>query len=598
MTGAFALRTLILTLGFTLIACLSPTVSDPEGDAPEAHDTALPDTGARDTTSPRDTTPEPVVDLSDEVFAPDRLLEIEIEMAEADWDQLRRQSRSLFDIVGPNCLDAPVESPFSWFVADVTIDGERIEQVAVRKKGFLGSLSDTKPSLKIKFGEYVDNQRYMGMKRLTLNNNKQDEAFINTCLGYHFMAQAGLPAPRCNFASVSVNGQHLGVFSHVDSIKSAFLERHFVSAEGNLYEGQLADFRQGWTGTFQRKNNSTTPERTDIDAAVAALTVPDDELEAAVSSIFDLDAFLTFWATEVLVAHWDGYAGDTNNYYIYNDPASQRFHFIPWGADALFNRNRNLSGTGSFPASVMAQGELARRLYLNPPTRDRYIERMREVLELWDEDALLTEIDRMEALIAPHVEPERAPGLATQIERRRNFIRNRRGQITAELDAGGAPWNLPLRPIPCMTPRGEMTATFDTTWGTHGAANPFAAGSGSFTLSIDGTTLPITLTGATAGYGDDERAGQAQLTVLGRLDDGRIYIAAFFIEPQRLTRASLPLDFTTIEGYLLVIDPNISNAPQLLGLVGNGYVFFNTASTRDGASVSGLFEAELFNNPF
>ena len=34
---------------------------------------------------------------------------------------------------------------------DVTIDGHKIEEVGNKKKGFLGSLNDERPSLKIKF---------------------------------------------------------------------------------------------------------------------------------------------------------------------------------------------------------------------------------------------------------------------------------------------------------------------------------------------------------------------------------------------------------------------------------------------------------------
>jgi hypothetical protein len=37
---------------------------------------------------------------------------------------------------------------------------------------------------------------------MTLNNNKQDPSAIHQCLGYAVFADAGVPAPRCNFAHV------------------------------------------------------------------------------------------------------------------------------------------------------------------------------------------------------------------------------------------------------------------------------------------------------------------------------------------------------------------------------------------------------------
>jgi hypothetical protein len=89
-------------------------------------------------------------------YDPERLLLVEVELDPDDWDELRHQTRDVYDVLGGECLAQPFESPFSYFPGTVTVDGEIREQVGVRKKGFLGSLSEEKPSLKIKFHEYVD----------------------------------------------------------------------------------------------------------------------------------------------------------------------------------------------------------------------------------------------------------------------------------------------------------------------------------------------------------------------------------------------------------------------------------------------------------
>ena len=68
-------------------------------------------------------------------------------------------------------------------------------------------------------------------------------------------ADAGLPVPRCNFATVAVNGEDLGLYVHIESVKDAFVERNFSDASGNLYEGTLSDFRPGWRGTYAKKTN-------------------------------------------------------------------------------------------------------------------------------------------------------------------------------------------------------------------------------------------------------------------------------------------------------------------------------------------------------
>ena len=247
-------------------------------------------------------------------------MDISIEIDGDDWDTLRHQTRTLEDVfaeIEEFGLSRPFADIYMWFSATVTVDGETHAEVGVRKKGFVGSQSDTKPSLKLRFDKYVDSQSLGGvMERMTLNNSVQDPSMVNTCMSYRVFAAAGNPAPRCNFATVSVNGKDLGLYVHVEEIKAPFLLRHFDSAGGNLYEGTVSDFTPVYRGTFEKKNNTDAADWSDIDAVVAALEDPTDAGLEALGEIVDLDRYLSHWATEVLVGHWDGYAGDRNNFWI------------------------------------------------------------------------------------------------------------------------------------------------------------------------------------------------------------------------------------------------------------------------------------------
>ena len=215
---------------------------------------------------------------SDAYFALDRVLDISIEIAPEDWDTLRHQTRTFEDLleeIEKYELSRPFADIYIWFSGTVTVDGETRANVGVRKKGFLGSQSDAKPSLKLRFDKYVDDQVLGGVvERMTLNNSIQDPSLINTCLAYQIFAAAGLPSSRCNFATVSVNGKDLGLYVHVEEIKPPFLARHFDSAEGNLYEGTISDFTLTHRGTFEKKTNEDAGDWSDIDAVVAALQDP------------------------------------------------------------------------------------------------------------------------------------------------------------------------------------------------------------------------------------------------------------------------------------------------------------------------------------
>ena len=59
----------------------------------------------------------------------------------------------------------------------------------------------------------------------------------------------------------------------------------------------------------------------------------DKNIEEAIGQLVDLDSFYTFWVMEGLLGLWDGYSGDENNFFFYLNPETDKFHFIPWGAD-------------------------------------------------------------------------------------------------------------------------------------------------------------------------------------------------------------------------------------------------------------------------
>jgi len=336
-------------------------------------------------------------DQSDELFDPTKIVEIAIEMSPGDWDFVRTQQRDASKVFMEGCLDEPFFSPFEYRSGSVTVNGEKRENVGIRKKGFLGSLDDNKPSLKIKFDEFEEGQELSGFERMTLNNNRSDPEHVAQCMAYRLFTRAGVPAPRCNFAHVTVNGANLGLFTHLESIKKRFLRRHFVDDEGRLFEGTLSDFDDVWEGTFEIKTNRENPDRSAIEAVTEALEMPDEQLEEALSALVDLDEFMNFWAVETLISHVDGYASGRNNFYVYFDPATGLMNFIPWGVDATF---RHSIKYGTSP--VYTHAKMARRLYELPATRDRYVAALRRVLDdLWNEAELIDEIDRMEALIAP-----------------------------------------------------------------------------------------------------------------------------------------------------------------------------------------------------
>ncbi|WP_416395559.1 CotH kinase family protein [Allohahella sp. A8] len=327
-----------------------------------------------------------------DVFQPNRVLEIAVSMDAEEFEALKAEGRSLAS-TARECL---TDYEYTEYTASVTIDGERMEEVVVRKKGYMGSLSPSRPSLKLDFNKKWDGRTYQSQTGLTLNNNRQDPSNARQCMAFDIFRKAGVAAPRCNYARVSVNGQLLGIFTNVEPIKKPFLEAAFGDDEGNLYEAQTADFGQWLSRRFEKKTNEKANDRSDLQAVSDALALPDDQLMNVLPQLVNIDQFIRFWAIETLLGAWDSASGNANNFHIYRNPADGLFHFIPWGADTAFRGEHPLKpGTGVLYRNF----SLAKRLFDIPDYRARYEAELNQLLAAqWKEEELLQSLENIRQL--------------------------------------------------------------------------------------------------------------------------------------------------------------------------------------------------------
>ena len=538
----------------------------------------------------------PAVDQTQAFFNSQRVFRVEIQLDPADWDMIRRQARSFPQLLsGADCQQEPFGSPFTYVVGQVSIDGEVLQGVGVRKKGFLGSLSEEHPSLKLKFDHTVDGARFSGFERMTLNNVQQDPSGMRQCLGFGLQLNAGVPAPRCAFASVAVNGQELGVYAHVDSLKKRFLRRHFDDDEGDLWEGTLSDFREGWTGTFEQKTNRSVVARRDrLEAVASILDDPASDVAASLEPLVDLDRFYTYWTLESLMGFWDGYAGNANNFFVYDDPTSGRLVMMPWGVDSAFTAAHPFM-QGPQPTSVMAQGLMARRLYTQTEGRERYLATMQDTLTFhWDEQALLDEIDRLQVMLRPHIQ-RRASGWDGAVDTLRAFIEGRRAAVEAELMMGGVTWTEPVRPTFCVESLGTVRASFDTLFGSHPAANMFFTGTGTFEVDLPMNVVTGERTGSASGFGTEaDDMEDAVIIMVSELPSGALGIVYLALDPTVMQPgAQVVLDGVVNRGALLRIE-QLGQPPQLVGLLVDGQVDLQQAGASDSAPVVGSVQAQVF----
>ena len=534
-------------------------------------------------------------DAAAAMFARDRVLQIEIALAPADWRELRISHRDASDELMSKMSNDDV---YQYKPAEIRIDGVSVARVGVRKKGFLGSVVSTRPSLKVKFDEYVDGQTFSGLDGLTLNNNNQDQAMVQTFLAYDLYARAGVPAPRANFARVRVNGEDLGIYTHVEAIGKPFLRRAFGSTNGMLYESYAGDFTADRVFRIVEKGGAKDQDRTRLAALKDVLTAPGPVSLERIKELVELDSFMRAWAIESLMGHWDSYSANRNNYYLYVNPATGKLHFIPWGPDSIFADPGPLQ-PAVVPKSFKAMGILSQRLWELPEMRARYQAVMREMLGgPWSESRIAADMSALQKVLQPQstllpatVETASAAILA--------FVNARRAEVERELTSPGPDW--PAAATPAIPSPITISGSFTAPWSIDTPVNPLAGGSARLDVKVAGKPVgPFEQFGAfatTLKQGDaapiaSVREKYHYLVLTGRIG-GDIWQVTFTIDPYRLEGPGRQL-VDHYAAWAFVIEVPQAELPKirLFGIVGE--LKFDEAVTKAGGTLRGTFTLRGF----
>ncbi|MBM4365140.1 MAG: CotH kinase family protein [Deltaproteobacteria bacterium] len=225
--------------------------------------------------------------------------------------------------------------PRTWVEGVFAYEGQRYGPVGVRIKGESSYRSiDEKPSLKVKFSEYQADGRFMGMRRLVFNNMVSDPSMLRERVAYRFFRQRGVPAPRCNHAVLSVNGEPYGLYSNVENTDEELLGGWFDDAEGSMWEIHDADFQEGLLDGFEIEEGED--DRSQIEALTAVMATI--EGPARMFDYVDEPAWWLYFATMAYVGNLDGYpfSEPGDDAHLYLDPGTGLFNFIPHGLDETF----------------------------------------------------------------------------------------------------------------------------------------------------------------------------------------------------------------------------------------------------------------------
>ncbi len=351
------------------------------------------------------------------------------------------------------------------------------------------------------------------------------------------------------------------------------------------------------------KTNKKKHNRTRLDRLAQLLSEEPNLKVEQLEELVDVDNFLRYWAVESLIGFWDGYTNNQNNYWVYENPDTGKFYFVPWGADAAFMQSGFPSFGPSGPLSVYAESLLANRLLQIESVSQRYRETMRWVLEnVWKEEELLQRIDEIEALLDGHT-PARQSGASRAAGSVRQFIKRRRKMIEQELDA----W--PVRVAPFgrkpmyVVPIGSLQGTLETTWSERPRTDIPKQGQVKLKLVIDDTPLVFESAGISIhpapqmgfpGFGPPMPAGpaMAEMVIEGiRADDQKNTRITLSMAKDALKDAagkSLP-----IEGFYIPDLKSVGFGMPMGGKTLSGSISFTKAGIAAGDPIEATMDVRV-----
>lgn len=305
--------------------------------------------------------------------------------------------------IDPDSLQAIYDNPYSdheypaGFEFDNGFVNEVVSLVGFRCRGNT-SRSSKKKSFKVAFNSFDSAQKFYGLEKMNLNGEHNDPSVIRSKLGWNICRDLEIPASRSNHILLYINDEFWGVYINVEHVDEEFVDLRFGSKTGNLYKC-LWPAALDWRGSdpesykfmnddrraYQLKTNEEADDYTDLMEFIGVLNnSPLNQLYQELPKVFNVETYLSAIVMDIFTGNWDGPIYNKNNFYLYNNPESGLFEYIPYDLDNTFGIdwfgvNWEVRDVYSWSSSSEAR-PIYERILAVPQFRERYSELFREFL--------------------------------------------------------------------------------------------------------------------------------------------------------------------------------------------------------------------------
>lgn len=374
----------------------------------------------------------------DEVFEDEAVKRIDIVVTEDRWQSMLDDMTGLYGAFGGSGggpggggLIEVDEDPI-FVPAEVLYEDNEWYRVGVRFKGNSSLQSSwsagiLKLSFKLDFDEFedeypqIDNQRFYGFKKLSLKNNYNDKSMLREKVAADVFRDAGVANSHTAFYTVYVDHGdgpvYFGVYTMVEEVDDTVIDTQFSDNDGNLYkpDGTGASFAAGTFSedVFVKKTNEDEADFSDIQSVFTALHADNRTSESEIwrsnlESVFDTDTFLKYLAVNTVIQNWDTYGRMTHNYYLYNNPDTEKLSWIPWDNNEALQQG-NMQGALALNFSNLNDSEwpLIGYLYEDATYKAKYDAYVQEVVDnAFNVSTMQAKYSTYAALIEPYATTE------------------------------------------------------------------------------------------------------------------------------------------------------------------------------------------------
>jgi spore coat protein H len=318
---------------------------------------------------------------------------------------------------------------FQYVHADLEFEGQTIKDIGVRYKGngtWMQSQGQLKRSLKLDLNHYVKGQKLAGLTKLNFHSNVTDASWMNEVLSHRLYRDAAVPAPRTAYTRVylTVPGKHdhayVGLYSIVEDVDKSFAKEQMGEKDGAIFKpvtpNLFADLGDDWANykqTYDPKTELTEKQGKRLIAFAKLVSHADDtEFAARVGDYVDLGETARYLAVTVWLSTLDSILGMGQNFYVYLDPKTNKFKFLPWDLDHSFGQfgmqgNQEQREGLSIHHPWRGDNRFLDRLFKVDSFKKLYLAKMDEFDKtIFEPQRFFKQVDAIAAVIRPAVADE------------------------------------------------------------------------------------------------------------------------------------------------------------------------------------------------